>query len=212
MIADILVVAIVAIFISIGYKAGLMKALIKVVSYVLSIIVAFIAFPHVSDFLTGTEIYEFILKKVSESSFLKNNLTNEYSGVFFKYIQSGIENATDGIATAITELLINIVAFVLVLILSRLIMLFLCKVLNVFSRLPIIKQFNRLGGGIFGGITGVVVLYVVFAIFVVFAPLKTDSIITKEIEKSSFAIKMYENNVLLDFIGKAEIGGANGNS
>ncbi len=208
MIADILVIAVVVLFISIGYKAGLMRSLIKIVSYILSIIAAFLMFPVVSDFLMSTKLYTWLEAKVNESGIAINFSQNESTGFWAKYLSEGAEGINNGISAAVTQLLVSIAAFILVLLISKLVMHVICKILNVFSKLPVINQFNRIGGAALGGVIGVIVLYIVFAGIVFFAPFEENGRVIKELEKSSFAGEMYENNILLDLIQGT--GGANG--
>ncbi len=196
MIADILVILFVVIFIWIGYKSGLMRSLIKIASYIISIIAAFLIFPVVSEFLMSTPLYVWIEQKVGEGKIP----ISETSGFFAKYLSESAESITGGISSAVAQLLINIAAFILVLILSRILMLVICKVLNVFTHLPVIKQFNRLGGAILGGVLGIITLYVVFAAVVLFAPFEENGKVIAELEKSSFAGEMYENNVLIELV------------
>ena len=196
MIADILVVLFVAIFIWVGYKSGLMRSLIKIASYIISIIVAFLVFPVVSDFLMSTKLYSWIEQKVSESGLP----AIEPSGFFAKYLSEGAESINNGISSAVAQLLINIAAFILVLVISRILMLVICKVLDVFTHLPVINQFNRLGGAVLGGVLGIVALYIVFAAVVLLAPFEENGKVIAELEKSSFAGEMYENNMLINLI------------
>ena len=109
-----------------------------------------------------------------------------------------------GIADSVAVLLINILAFVIILILSRFLIHITGSIFNVFTRLPVVKQFNRLGGAVFGGIRGVLILYIISAIICFVAPLDSQSTITKQLDASVFAAEIYENNVILDFIGRGK--------
>ena len=80
----------------------------------------------------------------------------------------------------------------------------IAKVLNIFSKLPVIKQFNRLGGALLGGIKGILILYIMIAIVTVFVPFEENGVIVQGIEESSFAGAMYEDNIILNLIGKGE--------
>lgn len=207
MIADICVIAVVAFFVYRGYRSGLMKSFIKLLSYVLSIIISFFLYPHISGFLMKTPVYEKLSALIGEkyiSQGAADIANGERLGFFAKYISQGIENAAAGIADSIAVLLINILAFIIILLLSRLLIHIIGSIFNVFTKLPVIKQFNRLGGAVFGGIIGVVVLYIVSAVICLAAPLDSQSKLVKQLDASVFAAEIYENNIILDFLGKEQ--------
>lgn len=204
MLADAFVVAVVVIAIVIGYKMGFLKSVISVVSYVASIILSFLFYPILSDFLVKTPIYPFFVEKLNKNYLSAEKFALSEDGFFASYLNKGIESAAEGIAGAMAQLLINIIAFVIIIILSKIAIRLIAKALNVFTKLPVIKQFNRLGGAIAGAFMGVLVVYMVFALAVVISPLKADSKVMAEIEKSSFASEMYENNILLELLNKEE--------
>ena len=88
-------------------------------------------------------------------------------------------------------------------------MLVICKALDIFTHLPVISQFNRLGGAVLGGVLGVIALYIVFAAIVLFAPFEDNGKVIAELEKSSFAGEMYENTELIDLINAGGKDGKN---
>ena len=202
MLADAFVVAVVVIAIAMGYKMGFLKTFISVVSYVASIILSFFFYPVLSDFLMKTPLYPFFVEKLSKNYLASGNAAVSEGGFFAKFLSKGIESATEGIAGAMAQLLVNIIAFVAIIILSKIAIRLIAKALNIFTKLPVIKQFNRLGGAVVGAFVGVLVVYIVFAVVVVVSPLKADSKVMAEIQKSSFASEMYENNILLGLLNK----------
>ena len=77
-------------------------------------------------------------------------------------------------------------------------------VLKVFSdliaKLPILKQFNKLGGVLFGLLKGLFLVYLALGIISVVAPLANANNITKPIKQSIIGNVMYENNVLVKML------------
>lgn len=204
MLADVCVIVIVAFFIYTGYRSGLMKSFVKIASYIISIVISFFLYPVIADVLVKTPLYDKLTKLIGEK-YIMQNFTEPAAdtfGVFAKYLGEGIQNASNGIAEAIAGLLINILAFVIVLVLSKIIIRVVGSVFNIFAKLPVIKQFNRLGGAALGGISGIVVLYIVCGVMLLFSPIDTQSRIAAEIEASTFASEIYENNIILNFIEK----------
>lgn len=204
MLADICVIAVVAGFMYIGYKSGFMRSFVKIASYIVSIIISFFMYPAISDLLVKTPLYEKMVELINQRYQLQPliDVPTDTFGILQNYINQGVQTATAGIAEAIATLLINILAFVIVLILSKLVIRIVGKVFNIFTKLPVIKQFNRLGGMILGGISGVLVLYIACAVLFLFSPLDPHSRIAYAVENSTFASEIYENNIILNVLGK----------
>lgn len=208
MLIDVLMVLIVAAFAAYGYRRGLMRSFAGVVSYLLSAVFAAAFLPAVSGYLKKTAMTQKIAAAVNEKYVSGSLAAADGGGLIAKYINKAAEGAADIISNNIAELIVSVVAFVAVLILARLVIMLLGRVFGVFLHLPIIKQANGLGGAALGGLLGVLVLYTAFAAAAAFVPLG-NGYIAKEIEKSSFAKGMYEDNALLNIIESKTVGGIN---
>lgn len=208
MLIDVLMVLIVAAFAAYGYRRGLMRSFAGVVSYLLSAVFAAAFLPAVSGYLKKTTMTQKIAAAVNEKYVSGSLAAADGGGLIAKYINKAAEGAADIIANNIAELIVSVIAFVAVLILARLVIMLLGRVFGVFLHLPIIKQANGLGGAALGGLLGVLVLYTAFAAAAAFVPLG-NGYIAKEIEKSSFAKGMYEDNALLNIIESKTVGGIN---
>ncbi len=207
MLADIIVTAVVAAFIAAGWKKGFLKSLMGMVSFALSLIVAFLIYPKVSELLASTPLYTFLTETVKEGYISKHLAEGGSVGIFSaEYFGGELELFAGNLADGITDVMINIIAFILTLVASRLIIWIVTKTLDLFAKLPGIKMFNKLLGGVIGGLKGILILYIVFAVAVVFVPFKEDSMVLDSIEKSMLASEMYNDNVLLNLIDKGESG------
>lgn len=208
MLIDVLMVLIVAAFAAYGYRRGLMRSFAGVVSYLLSAVFAAAFLPAVSGYLKKTAMTQKIAAAVNEKYVSGSLAAADGGGLIAKYINKAAEGAADIISNNIAELIVSVIAFVAVLILARLVIMLLGRVFGVFLHLPIIKQANGLGGAALGGLLGALVLYTAFAAAAAFVPLG-NGYIAKEIEKSSFAKGMYEDNALLNIIESKTVGGIN---
>lgn len=206
MLMDVVVLAVITLFVVSGCRAGLMKSLLGFVSFALSIIVSFAIYPLVSEILFKTPLYDFLTGIIRESDAVWMIQNADGKGVqnFSAFLaEAGIDAFTQ-LPEGVAYVMINILSFVLVLVISRVVISVISSVLNIITKLPIIKQFNKLGGGVVGGIKGILLLYIVFAVMVVFVPFEEDSEVLRSIEESSIAGKMYTDNFILDMIDKGE--------
>ncbi len=205
MLADVCVVGILVLFIWWGYKSGLIKTFVKMVSYVISIIISFLLYPVISDVLVKTPIFDKLVEIMSKkivSDSVSDSMGQGALGILSNYINSGIQSATSNIAEAMAGLIVNILAFVIVLLLSGIIVRIVGNIMGIFAKLPVIKQFNKLGGAAIGAVIGIAALYVISAVLILVSPADPQSRLYYEIENSTYASEIYENNVILKFIGK----------
>ena len=164
---DCLVVLVMASCIFVGYKKGLMKVAINFIAIFLSIILALILYKPVANFIVNnTELDEKInsgvYEKIKDEDFY--NLSDEAKDkngllqISDKYINEAIQSSKDNVAQyvsdRITETIINGIAFVIVVIALRVVLIFLYLLSDVIASLPIIKQFNKSGGILYGVIEG----------------------------------------------------------
>ena len=70
---------------------------------------------------------------------------------------------------------------------------------DLIAKLPILKQFNKLGGTIYGVLEGLFIVFVGFAVVSLIAPL-LDSSILEAINSSIVGSICYNNNILLKII------------
>ena len=76
----------------------------------------------------------------------------------------------------------------------------LCEVSNSrIAKLPVIKQFDKLGGVIYGVLEGIIIIYLVLAIISFISPMIGENIIAA-IDESMVGSMLYNNNLLLKII------------
>lgn len=100
------------------------------------------------------------------------------------------------------ELTVNIiyaVTMILLYILLRILLIFISFIANGIASLPILKQFNKVGGIIYGILRGVLIIYVCLMLIGVFTNIYPRNPIYSELEKSYLGKMMYENNILTIF-------------
>ena len=184
----------VLLFVYLGYKSGLIRTLFGIMSYFISILISFMLYPVVSDIFKSSTLYEIVFnyfqKKVSSG--------NQSESILF----SGLINSVNSsLSETITNLTFNVISFVIVLLISKIVLSILSSVFGIISRLPVISFFNRIGGAILGGIKGIVVLYIAFSVIMVI-PQKENGNFTKDLKESKIASQFYQKNIIFDIIGK----------
>ena len=201
LIIDIVILAIISLFAFIGYKQGLVKVAIKMVSFLIAIIVAFALFKPVSNVvINNTKIDEkienTIVEKITPEGLTKEDKVEEGLNITTKIVDT-TNNSIENISHTFTVKLIEVVVFLLIFTIIRIALIFITALADAIAKLPILKQFNKAGGLIYGIIKGVLIVFVVFGILLLCEPLigpKTKDII----ETSIIAKTVYNNNILLN--------------
>ena len=103
------------------------------------------------------------------------------------------------IAHQLTTKLIRVLVFIVIFIAVKLILVIVSLLTDVITKIPVIKQFNKLGGTIYGLIKGVLLVLMVLAIVFVISPMIDVSIIEK-INDAPLTGFMYNNNLLIKII------------
>ena len=202
LIADIIIVLILATCIFFGVKRGLTGVIDKLLSIVISLILSLILFKPVSALIIDhTNIYNDLVTNIESSLNSKENMSEEEKSAEPNIIIDSInkqmdtvkDNANDVIARSIAEVIINLMVIIILFILINIIMFFLKFIFGAIASLPIIKQLDKLGGFIYGIIEGLIIVYVVLAILS-FVNIQE---VQLAIKTSYIASILYNNNLLL---------------
>lgn len=216
-IIDLVIIAIFALCIFFGYHKGLTGSLLKIVSFVLALAIAFILFKPVSNLVIDNTNWDENLEQAIRQSILKeeentqgNQAETKQSmpDVMMNYINEAVENAgneaksaiVDATARDLSVTIINIAVAIVLFIISKIILLFIKGLANLLTKLPVIKQFDKLGGIIYGLLQSLVILYIAFAVISLFSPMMETTGIIEGIKKSYIGSMMYNNNLLLKII------------
>ena len=208
-IVDLVILAIFIICIIIGYVRGLTGSLIKILSFVLSIVIAFILFVPISNLIINNTQIDDNLEQSIREMIIGNSGAEEQKmpEAITDYIQQQVESASDSAKEAIAdstarEVSLTIVkagTWIVLFIVARILLIFLRFITALIAKLPVIKQFDKLGGIIYGVIEGLIIIYVLLAIISFVSPM-TNGALTNAIEQSYVGSMMYNNNLLLEII------------
>ena len=208
-IVDLVILAIIVLCIILGYYRGLTGSLIKILSFVLSIVIAFVLFIPISNLvIENTQIDESLEQSIREMIIgNEQNEENNMPEAITDYISQKVEQAADDAKAAVVdstsrdvaETIVKAGTWIVLFIIARILLVFLKFITSLIARLPIIKQFDKLGGIAYGLIEGLIIVYLLLALVSFIAPMFDNSIIT-EIKDSFVGSILYNNNLLLKII------------
>jgi uncharacterized membrane protein required for colicin V production len=203
-IVDLVVILVVVLFIFIGYKQGLIKSAVKILSFFIAIIIALMLYKPVSGFLiNNTPLGESIRNGIVNSIPLPEgvspedevDIVNTLPNMIIEEGRGRVIDVAQDIMVQIIETGTLIVLFIIIKFGLR----FVTVLTDLITKLPILKQFDKTGGIVYGAFRGVMIVLVIFALISVFAPMISENTINK-IEKSWIGSSIYNNNILLKII------------
>lgn len=216
---DLVIISIIISSIYWGYRRGLVAVIFKILVFIVSLLIVFLLYKPVSNSimantqideklasliesnLSGTTLADGNLLEPSESNF--SSAVVEMINDFVKEaLQKNVSNAVGYVSVELSHFMIRVGTMLLLLIVSRFFLLFIRFAAELIANLPFIKLFNKSGGLIYGVIKGFLVVYAILAIFSIISPLISSWGIIDAIQDSTLGCKMYNNNVIVNFVTK----------
>lgn len=145
---DLIVIGIVALFTFLGYKQGLVKAAIKILSFLIAIIVAFVLYKPVSNLIINNtsidnNIKNSIIEKI-KSEGAEENQEIQIEDNFTSKMIGEANNTIEEIANAFSIKLIDIGVLLILFIIVKIALKFVSALADLIAKLPILKQINKL--------------------------------------------------------------------
>ena len=200
---DLMVLSIVLLFVFLGYKRGLVKVAFKLCTFFIAIILAFMLYKPVAKIvIENTNIDETIETKITDKILPEGKTETDevdLSESLPTIILKNSENTVQSIAKSCSNTLIETACLVLIFIITKIVLKFVTALADLIAKLPILKQFNKLGGTIYGIIEGLFIVFLGFAVISLIAPMLDDSVL-EAINSSTLGSICYNNNILLKII------------
>ncbi len=208
---DILLIAILLISIVLGYKKGLINVAFNLCAFIIALIITLVLYKPITNFvIDNTEFDEKIESVIIEKGLSNDEKNTTEDGTLNKYIEEYVMKSVDNTkneivkstATIIAEKTIGIVVMIALFIVIRILLIFAKAIINGIANLPIIKQFNELGGLLYGILRGLVIVYGILTIMFIVISMNNNGIIANSIDTSIISKILYENNIILNIIFK----------
>ena len=193
-IIDFIIVAIVALSTFLAYRKGLITLAIQLVAVIISIVVTLLLYKPISNVIINvTSIDETIENAILEEA--NNIMTDGEEGS--DQIVETIQN--DMLPETARTIAINIIQGAVILILYigiRIILRFVTAFVNWVSKLPILNQFNKLGGVLYGILRGLLIVYILLFLINISGEIEPKNQIYTTVQSSYLGKIMNEYNIL----------------
>ena len=197
---DCTILAIIGLFIFIGYKQGLIKLALKILTFLIAIIISMFLYKPIANFIiNNTNIDENIqtamIEKILPEGQNEKYIISEELSMTIPIIDTADKTITQ-IIDSLADKMIEVGTFFVLFILSKIILMFVTILSTLITKLPIIKQLDKTGGVIYGLVKAVFIIYFIFAIISLISPFLPISYINV-IESTFIGNLFYEYNFLL---------------
>lgn len=212
-IADLIIIGLIALHAILGTIKGLMNMLYKLVSYILSIMLAFRFAGPVALWLQGSSFYGRIRSQIvhllagagipisgNQGNVLYETVRNlPFPDSFLRFLtDSFTQGGTgEGLVDGITGVIMVIFCAIILFIVFRIIFYLFGHVVKGISRIPVIKQLDRVGGFLLGAAVGVLVVYLLLLGSAFLLANRELGWLHDSIEAGFLARQMYHNNPII---------------
>lgn len=188
-IIDIILIAILLLSAFLGYKKGLVKLGAKLFAGIIAIIITIIIYKPISGMvINNTSIDEKIENAIikNTTSFIDNNTS---SNIITNNIENNIlPEQSKEMSKNIVYAIIGVILFIVV----KIVLSIIISLLDVVASLPILKQFNEVGGIIYGLVRGIIIICICILLMGIFAKINPESNLNAQIQSSYLTKIIYE--------------------
>lgn len=197
MIVDIIIIAILALSIFLGYKKGLIELGIKAVALIIAIVGTLILYRPITNIIVNTtnldeNIQQVIMEKSGSIVGDKTTGNAIEDGIVSEIQNQMLPNAAHELSLNIIRAGVMLILYIVIKIALK----FVTALANLIAKLPILNQFNKLGGIVYGAIRGLLIIYVALLIIQFVGEVNPGNKVNEEIDKSFIGKEMYKRNVI----------------
>lgn len=189
-IIDIILIAIVLLSAFLGYKKGLVKLGAKLFAGIIAIILTIIIYKPVSGMIIKNTNIDDKIKNtiiqnatnvIDEKTQIKNDITNQLEN---NILPEQAENIAKNVVYAITAVVLFIVV--------KIVLSIVISLMDSIANLPLLKQFNEVGGIAYGIVRGVLIAGICILLMGAYAKINPENGLSKEIKNTHLTKAIYE--------------------
>lgn len=219
MILDIIVLAVLIVSTVVSAKAGFFKSIYKLGVFAATIIIVMFFANTVTDFVmdspVGIKVYEAVHEKLETAVPLSQDQQKEIEsnedvdkkdinslnpmrmiGIPDTALGEVIPKSINSMAQNTAYCIVKVITCIALFILVRLLLMIVFAILNIACKLPVLNQANSLLGAACGFLNGLILVFVICGIVMIFVGSKND--IVSVIDSTQIFKYFYNRNILMD--------------
>lgn len=195
-IIDIIIILFILASVFLGYKKGFITLGIQLCAFLIAIVVTFVFYRPIGNLIINTTQIDEKLQETIQANvenFIaedgETHRTNEL-------IESAKNGMLQGTARNLAINIIYGITMIVLFAILRIGLLFINRLANAIAKLPILDQFNKLGGSLYGLLRGVLITYVILMIVNLVISVNPKSSLSETMDTTYLAKTMSSYNVL----------------
>lgn len=183
-ILDVICAVILIVFISNGRKKGGVKSVIELLSFAVTVVLVMLFKDTVTKFVLNLDVV----------SNWANSLTEYFKGPF-PFLTDMIM-PPEQMASSLISVIINLLSFVVTFIIVKFVLKVVLGIADVITSLPFISSANRLIGSVIGCAKGLVVIWIIMTVMLIFTATEFYNLYSSALADSYLAKFLFNNNML----------------
>ena len=219
LVVDIIIIAILLGCVALGYSRGLAKCLINVFAFIIAIVVsAFLFKPASAIVVSSTQIDENLQtsivnvfeadEKENENKSEENKSEDEKKSPIIEYVSEQAKGATqekkkeivNNVAKDIALKIVDVLCFIGIFIIVRIALIFVKVIADIITKLPIIKQCDKIGGIVYGILQAGVIIFIGLALVTFISTISGQYGVQELVNQSYIGSILNNNNILLKIL------------
>lgn len=202
-----------------GYRKGLFKTIFSIASIIIAILITIFVSPYIaaqinSNVVINSKIREQVIglidnctEKMSDEEqdkFIENMPVPKYIKGYLKknnnlqvYQDRSLDSFSEYIVDELVRIIINLITFVVVYFVIRIGLLIVTIMGNIITKLPMIEQFDGMGGTLLGSVQGIIEIWVLFIIITFLSQTEFGMSAMQCIENNTILNILYNNNIIM---------------
>lgn len=195
-IIDIIIILFILASVFFGYKKGLISLAINIVAFIIAMVVTLLLYKPIGNIIINNttldeKLQQMIQTKIEE--FMENDDNKDSSSKLIESAKNGLLPDTS------RSLSINIIygiTLIVLFIIIKICLLLVNSLANQVAKFPIIKQFNEIGGVLYGLLRGIIITYVILMVIQLVVTLNPNGALDNAVQESYLAKTMSTYNIL----------------
>lgn len=209
---DLVVIAIVLLNVMLGYKKGLINVIFSICAFLIALILTVVLYKPIANMIINNteideKIEEIIIQNNTDSPNNETQENEENTTNLQQYIESKIQDTTNEtknqaieiVANSISYRAIEIITGIMLFIVVRIIVIILKFFIEGIAEIPIIKQFNKAGGIVYGLLKSIIILLLLLTLMFLVISINGNGLIADAINSSYITKFLYENNIIVNY-------------
>lgn len=143
MLLDLIIILVILLFTFLGYRKGLVKTVISILSFFIALIISMLLYKAVGNMIISNTQFDENIQNIIGSKIAIEDLEEKYEILPNSLIETG-ENKVQDLTKALSHKIIYISSFILLFIALKIALIFVKFLAGAITKLPVIKQFDKL--------------------------------------------------------------------